>query len=66
MPKSIVIEPARVFTREVITFCDIPVNAYVKTLAEEESSYSKEDLLHIWEDMCGIREFETVLNEIKT
>ncbi len=66
MPKSIVIEPARVFTREVITFSDIPVNAYVKTLAEEESSYSKEDLLHIWEDMCGIREFETVLNEIKT
>ncbi len=66
MPKSIVIEPARVFTREVISFSDIPVNAYVKTLADEESSYSKEDLLHIWEDMCGIREFETVLNEIKT
>ena len=32
MPKSIVIEPARVFTREVIRFADIPVNAYDKTL----------------------------------
>src|SRR4029077_8068602 len=26
----------------------------------------REDLLNIWRDMCAIREFETVLNEIKT
>lgn len=66
MPKSIVIEPDRVFTREVIQFSDIPVNAYDKTIEEELATYSTDDLLNIWQDMCGIREFETVLNEIKT
>ena len=25
-----------------------------------------QDFLHIWQDMCAIREFETILNEIKT
>ena len=29
-------------------------------------TYSSEDLLNIWQDMCAIREFETILNEIKT
>ncbi len=66
MPKSIVIEPKHVFTREVIQFSDIPVNAYDRTIEDEQTRYSTEDLLHIWRDMCGIREFETVLNEIKT
>jgi 2-oxoisovalerate dehydrogenase E1 component len=66
MPKSIVIEPERVFARESIRFSDIPLNAYQKTAAEEVKAYSPEDLLNIWQDMCGIREFETALNEIKT
>ncbi len=66
MPKSIVIEPDRVFTREVIRFTDIPLNAYDRSIEDEQASYSKDDLLHIWQDMCGIREFETILNEIKT
>src|SRR5918992_3967008 len=66
MPKSIVIEPEKVFTRSAIRFTDIPINAYQKTLAEERASYSRDDLLNIWRDMCGIREFETILNEIKT
>jgi 2-oxoisovalerate dehydrogenase E1 component len=66
MPKSIVIEPERVFTREVIRFSDIPVNAYDRSIEDERARYSADDLLQIWRDMCGIREFETVLNEIKT
>src|SRR5580765_4512296 len=66
MPKSIVIAPERVFSREVIRFADIPVNAYAKTVEEELASYSLDDLLSIWYDMCAIREFETILNEIKT
>jgi 2-oxoisovalerate dehydrogenase E1 component len=66
MPKSIVIEPERVFTRDVIRFADIPVNAYDKTLEDETASHSPRDLLHMWQDMCAIREFETILNEIKT
>ena len=66
MPKSIIIEPERVFARETIHLAAIPVNAYQKTIEEELASYSADDFLNIWRDMCAIREFETVLNEIKT
>ncbi len=66
MPKSIIIAPERVFSREVIRFSDIPVNAYATPLKEDLASYSKEDLISIWHDMCAIREFETILGEIKT
>jgi 2-oxoisovalerate dehydrogenase E1 component len=65
MPKSIAIEPERVFARETIHFTDIEVNAYSKTVAEEIQEYSAEGLLEMWRDMCAIREFETVINEIK-
>ena len=66
MPKSIVIEPERVFASETVRFGEIPVNAYRKTLHEEMENFSREDFLNIWRDLCGIREFETILNEIKT
>ena len=42
------------------------MNAYRKTVEEELAEYSPDDFLNIWVDMCGIREFETILNEIKT
>jgi 2-oxoisovalerate dehydrogenase E1 component len=61
MPKSIIIEPEKVFAKDTIRFTDIPVNAYTDDIA----AYSGADLLHIWEDLCAIREFETILNEIK-
>src|SRR5262245_17723203 len=66
MPKSIIIAPERVFSREVIRFADIPVNAYARPAKDELATYSTPDLLGIWRDMCAIREFETILNEIKT
>src|SRR5256714_9421663 len=66
MPKSIIIDPEKVFATETIQFCPIPVNAYRKALDEELATYTTEDLLNIWRDMCAIREFETILNEIKT
>jgi 2-oxoisovalerate dehydrogenase E1 component len=66
MPKSIVIEPHKVFTKETIRFVDIPLNAYDRTLEQERARFSIEDLVNIWRDMCGIREFETALQEIKT
>jgi 2-oxoisovalerate dehydrogenase E1 component len=66
MPKSIVIEPEKVFAPETIEFTGIPVNAYHRTIQEERANYSREDFLAIWCDMCAVREFETVLNEIKT
>jgi 2-oxoisovalerate dehydrogenase E1 component len=66
MPKSIIIEPDRVFARETIRFTDIPVNAYARRIDEELQDYTTADLLNIWRDMCGIREFESALQEIKT
>src|SRR5437762_8510783 len=66
MPKSIVIEPKRVFARETIRFSDIPVNAYQKAVQESLASFAPHDLSSIWRDMCAIREFESALNEIKT
>ena len=35
MPKSIVIQPERVFARETIRFSEIPLNAYNQTVAQE-------------------------------
>ena len=66
MPKSIVIEPEQAFARDTIHLSDIQVNAYQKPLAEEVAAHSREDLLAMWQDMCAIREFESILQEIKT
>lgn len=65
MPKAILIDPAQALAPGTIHFDDIPVNAYSKTLAEEKDNYSRADLLAIWRDMCAIREFETILSQVK-
>src|ERR1035441_10532242 len=65
MPKSIVVEPKYVFSKSSIHFSDIPINTYDRSMKEELAHYSTEDFLHIWQDMCAIREFESILNEIK-
>jgi 2-oxoisovalerate dehydrogenase E1 component len=66
MPKSIIIEPEVAFAKSTIELSDIPVNAYQRTGEQERASYSPEEFLAIWQDMCAIRQFETILNEIKT
>jgi 2-oxoisovalerate dehydrogenase E1 component len=65
MPKAILIDPAQVLAKGRIHFEDIEVNAYGKTIAEERDNYSREDFLEIWRDMCAIREFETILSQVK-
>ncbi|MBO4412337.1 MAG: dehydrogenase, partial [Lachnospiraceae bacterium] len=66
MPKSQYVDPKKVFEPEFIHFNDIPVNQYKKTLAEEKKQYGKAELMRIYHDMRTIREFETMLNDIKT
>jgi 2-oxoisovalerate dehydrogenase E1 component len=66
MPKTILIEPQEVLASGNIRFTDIPMNVYRRTVAEELEIFSAADLMHIWQDMCAIREFETILQEIKT
>jgi 2-oxoisovalerate dehydrogenase E1 component len=63
--KLLAVEPEKALSQDVIRFSTIPVNAYQKSVKEEQSRYSTEDFLDIWRDMCAIREFETILNEIK-
>jgi len=66
MPKSQFSDPKELRAPGWIKFTDIPVNQYNKTIAEEKKIYSKDDFLRIYHDMAVIREFETMLNEIKT
>ncbi len=66
MPKSIAVEPRTLLAEDCIHFTDIPVNTYKKTIQEERSNFAPRDFLAIWQDMAAIREFETILNEIKT
>jgi 2-oxoisovalerate dehydrogenase E1 component len=66
MPKSIVLEPEKLLAEGRIHFADIEVNAYHKTIEEERAVLAPQDFLAIWQDMSAIREFEIILNEIKT
>jgi 2-oxoisovalerate dehydrogenase E1 component len=66
MPKSQNIDPKVVRKPEYIEFGKIPVNQYNKTIEQEKKSYSKGDFIRIFRDMVIIREFETMLNLIKT
>ena len=66
MPKSQFVDPKKAFEPGYIHFEDIAVCQYNKTLAEEKKIYSKDDFIRIYRDMRIIREFETMLNEIKT
>jgi 2-oxoisovalerate dehydrogenase E1 component len=65
MPKSIRICPKQNRAPGWIQFQPIPLNQYRKTISEELSRYSKEQLIRIQRDMMIIRTFETMLNEIK-
>jgi len=66
MPKSIFLEPKSLLAEDSIHFTDIAINAYNKSIEEELSIFTHQDLLAIWQDMAAIREFEIILNEIKT
>ena len=66
MPKVQFIDPNVVRNSSEITFKPIPVNQYQKSIAEEKQNFSKSDFLRIYHDMVVIREFETMLNLIKT
>jgi len=66
MPKSQFIDPKEARKKGLIKFKDIPVNEYDKTIEEGKGNYSYDDFLRIYRDMAIIREFELMLNLIKT
>ena len=66
MTKALNIDPKTVRKPEPLTFPEIPVNVYQKTVKDEAKNFNKDEFMHIYRDMCYIREFETMLNLIKT
>jgi 2-oxoisovalerate dehydrogenase E1 component len=68
MPKSLFIDPVKMRQAGQINFQPIPVNQYNKTIEDElkNNHFTKEDLVNIYHDMSVIREFETMLNLVKT
>ena len=66
MPKSQFIDQNEVRKSGWIKYQDTPVNQYSKTIEEEKANFSTEDFLRIYRDMNIIREFELMINSIKT
>ena len=65
MPKDQVIDPKETRKSGEITFKPIPINQYKPDYKKEEKKYGKERLVKMYYDMLMIREFETMLNQIK-
>lgn len=65
MPKSMPVHPQDRFAERTITFKDIPVCKYNKTVKDEKKNFTKEEFLGMYADMVAIREFETMLQSIK-
>jgi 2-oxoisovalerate dehydrogenase E1 component len=68
MPKIEFIDPQKVREAGEVRFTNIPVNQYKKTVSDElkNKNFTKEDLMRIYHDMSVIREFETMLQLVKT
>ncbi len=66
MTKCLFVDPKERRAAGSIHFEDIPLNQFQRTVKDEKKNYSKDDILHIWRDMRIIREFEGMLNLIKT
>ena len=68
MTKKLIVNPENVRKSGSITLKKIPVNTYKKTLKDEitaKDGVSVERCLRIYRDMALIREFETMLDNIK-
>ncbi|MBI4582547.1 MAG: dehydrogenase [Planctomycetes bacterium] len=67
MVKKLMIVPGEVRRQEVIDLGSIPVNAYRKCLADElaAGNLSRAEAQSIYRDMVIVREFETMLDQIK-
>ncbi|MFH0762232.1 MAG: thiamine pyrophosphate-dependent enzyme [Bacteroidota bacterium] len=66
MPKILNIDPKKVRQPNQLTFGKIPINQYNKSISEEKANFSPDDFIRIFRDMEIIREFEVMLNKIKT
>ncbi len=66
MTKCLIVDPNKERKPGKISFRDIPMNVYQKTVTDEKNNFSKEEFLRMYRDMLVVREFETMLNLVKT
>ncbi len=66
MSKQVFVDPKETRAPRTITFADIKVNEYQKTVKDEVANFPEGDLVQIYKDMVYVREFETMINLIKT
>lgn len=66
MTKILNINPEDVRKHGKLRFTAIELNSYQKTVADEKENFTRQDFVNIFRDMCYIREFENMLNMIKT
>ena len=65
MSKQLFVDPNEMRAPGYIHFEDIPCNQYRKTVKDELGNFTAEQLINIYRDMLTLREFETMINEIK-
>ena len=65
MPKCEFIDPKFIRSSGKISFTDIPVNVYNKSIEDEKKNFSKDDFVRIFNDIAMLREFESMINSIK-
>jgi 2-oxoisovalerate dehydrogenase E1 component len=66
MPKSQIVEPSEERKAGILPIAEIPLNQYKQDLAKEKDAYGADALIGMYEDMLLIREFESMLQSIKT
>lgn len=66
MPKNEFIDPNQVRQPGFIEFQAIPVNRYQKTVKDERNNFTDGEFKAMYHDMVLIREFETMINLVKT
>ncbi|MDA0322448.1 MAG: thiamine pyrophosphate-dependent enzyme [Verrucomicrobia bacterium] len=66
MPKTIIVDPQKERARRSIEAPPIPLNQYDRPIETEIETYGADALIGIYSDMLLIREFESMLQAIKT
>ena len=65
MAKQIFIDPTERRAPSAEKFHDIPVNTYQKRMKDVRGEFSDEALKNIYHDMLSIREFETMMQDLR-
>ena len=66
MPKSMIVNPADLRKSGTLKIAPIPLNQYKRDFKKESAAFGKAGLTAMLHDMIAIREFENMLNSIKT